>query len=175
MTESIRATGMECPQGEEQLLKYLRSGGGFYCLNTRHHPVRVRLWPLQLPSLFRSSEPVGEKQESESMKASSMLLAWLDTYGQSKIWTINLISMIDVVIMLLKDSWRLFGSQCWDRGIVAVDIVPLWLTEILGIRTIFSGIDNLNLDSLAPPPPSINRLDSLCRSSFYHFLWKTDF
>ena len=40
-------------------------------------------------SLFHLSEPAGEKQESRVVKASPMPLAWLDAYGQRKIWTIN--------------------------------------------------------------------------------------
>jgi len=67
------------------------------------------------------------------------------------------ISRIDVVIVLLNDNWRLFRSQRHDdldRGEATIDIVPLWLIEILGMRTVFLGIENSNVDGLAPP--SIN-------------------
>ena len=70
-------------------------------------------------------------------------------------------------------DWMTVGVSS-DLSAMMIEIVPLWLTEILEMRTIFSEIENLNEDGLAPPL-SINRLDYLCRSSLCHFLWKTCF
>ena len=69
------------------------------------------------------------------------------------------ISRIVMEIVLLDDGWSAgqsgflkleiiipsdFGTMMTDRGKTAVDIVPLWLTEIFGMWYGFSGIENLN-------------------------------
>jgi len=184
MTKSIRDTGMEALPGRKApsgvSLEWRRLLSPWTC------SIILRWSDFTTTDAPRSPAYQSLLERSgiaESVKTSSMPLAWPDACKQRKIWTINA-DLRDWCggraagwQMACRSIWpnqRLFGSwryDDWDCRKAAIDIVPLWLTEILKMRTIFSGIENLNGDGLAlPPPSSINRLDSLCRSSLCHFL-----
>ena len=173
-----RTPGMQCPRGEKKLPECLQSGEGFWVLG---HVAGIILRRsdfdhYRCPLLFHLSELAGRSGRVESVNAPSMPLTWIDAGGQRKIWTIyaNLQDwcgdrttgwqlVCRSIWPLGIDNWRLFRSRRhddWDSGEAVVDIVLLWLIEILRMWTIFSGIEDLNGDGLALPPPSINRLKS---------------
>ena len=84
--------------------------------------------------------------------------------------------LVRQLVWLLKiGNWCPFGFWHYndiDRGGVSVDIVPLYLTEIFGMWSLFWGSRIWIGDNLASPPPSINRLSPSRRSSLCHLLWK---
>jgi len=96
-----------------------RTTEAFEWLNTWHYPVRIIFWSLQMrPALPLVGAYWREAGEWSRWKLLRNLWLNLMLVVRGKSGPLMWIFRIDVVIVLLNDSWCLFGSRChddWDR------------------------------------------------------------